>query len=105
MTEHPDDSTLQRMLEGQLSDDEVRALDEHIDACEPCRQLLAALVIAVLCAALSPLVVLRRLAFVGQGVSHAGFAGIGLEHAQAIAFAVREGHVAADAGNGHRLAK
>ncbi|MCA9671465.1 MAG: PhnD/SsuA/transferrin family substrate-binding protein [Myxococcales bacterium] len=46
MTEHPDDSTLQRMLEGQLSDDEVRALDEHIDACEPCRQLLAALVIA-----------------------------------------------------------
>lgn len=40
--------------------------------------VLAALVIAVLCAALSPLVVLKKLSFVGQGVSHAAFGGVGL---------------------------
>lgn len=40
--------------------------------------VIAGLAIAVLCAWLSVLVVLKRLAFVGQGVSHAAFGGIGL---------------------------
>jgi len=40
--------------------------------------LLAGLCVAVLCAVLSVLVVLKRLAFVGQGVSHSAFGGIGL---------------------------
>ncbi len=39
---------------------------------------LASLLIAVLCALLSPLVVLKKLSFVGQGVSHAAFGGVGL---------------------------
>ncbi len=41
----------------------------------PC---LAALCLAVLCSSLSVLVVLKRLAFIGQGISHAGFGGIGV---------------------------
>lgn len=36
------------------------------------------LLVSVLCAVLSPLVVLRRMSFIGQGVSHAAFAGVGL---------------------------
>lgn len=40
--------------------------------------VVAALLVAVLCAPLSPLVVLKRLSFVGQGVSHAAFGGVGL---------------------------
>ena len=39
---------------------------------------LAATAIAVACAALSPLVVARRWAFVGEGVSHSGYGGAGL---------------------------
>lgn len=38
----------------------------------------AGLALASLCAMLSVLVVLKRLAFVGQGVSHAAFGGVGL---------------------------
>lgn len=34
--------------------------------------------VALLCAVLSPVVVLRRMSFIGQGVSHAAFAGVGL---------------------------
>lgn len=41
----------------------------------PC---IAALCLAVLCSSLSVLVVLKRLAFIGQGISHAGFGGIGI---------------------------
>ena len=40
--------------------------------------LLAGVIVAVLCGMLSVLVVLKRLAFVGQGVSHSAFGGIGL---------------------------
>lgn len=40
--------------------------------------LLAGIIVAVLCGMLSVLVVLKRLAFVGQGVSHSAFGGIGL---------------------------
>lgn len=40
--------------------------------------VLAAVCLAVLCAWLSVLVVLKRLAFIGQGISHAGFGGIGI---------------------------
>lgn len=40
--------------------------------------VIAALAIALLGAALSVLVVLKRLAFVGQGVSHAAFGGVGV---------------------------
>lgn len=38
----------------------------------------AGLIVAVVCSVLSVFVVLRRMAFVGQGISHAGFGGIGL---------------------------
>ncbi|XVJ59923.1 MAG: metal ABC transporter permease [Tepidisphaera sp.] len=40
--------------------------------------VLGAVCLALLCAWLSVLVVLKRLAFIGQGISHAGFGGIGL---------------------------
>jgi len=40
--------------------------------------LLAAVVVSLLCAPLSVFVVLKRLAFVGQGVSHAAFGGVGV---------------------------
>lgn len=40
--------------------------------------LIAAGAIAILCAVLSVFVVLKRLAFIGQGVSHAAFGGVGL---------------------------
>jgi ABC-type Mn2+/Zn2+ transport system permease subunit len=40
--------------------------------------VIAAIAIALLCSILSPLVVLKRLSFVGQGISHAAFGGIGL---------------------------
>jgi zinc transport system permease protein len=40
--------------------------------------VIAGLAIAILCAVLSVLVVLKRLAFIGQGVSHAAFGGIGV---------------------------
>ena len=39
---------------------------------------VAGLAIAALCGSLSVLVVLRRLAFVGQGISHAALGGIGV---------------------------
>ncbi|MEX2217783.1 MAG: metal ABC transporter permease [Phycisphaerales bacterium] len=40
--------------------------------------VVAGIAIAVVTAALSPLVVLKRLSFVGQGISHAAFGGIGI---------------------------
>ncbi|MBK7404558.1 MAG: metal ABC transporter permease [Phycisphaerales bacterium] len=40
--------------------------------------VLVGLLVATLCAALSPLVVLRRMSFIGQGVSHAAFGGVGI---------------------------
>jgi zinc transport system permease protein len=40
--------------------------------------VVAGLAIAIQCAALSVLVVVKRLAFIGQGVSHAAFGGVGL---------------------------
>lgn len=40
--------------------------------------IVTGLAIAVMCASLSVLVVLKRLAFVGQGISHAAFGGVGL---------------------------
>ncbi|MEO0484121.1 MAG: metal ABC transporter permease [Planctomycetota bacterium] len=40
--------------------------------------LVTAVLVALLCAPLSVLVVLKRLAFVGQGVSHAAFGGVGV---------------------------
>jgi ABC-type Mn2+/Zn2+ transport system permease subunit len=40
--------------------------------------VIAALAIAAVCSILSPLVVLKRLSFVGQGISHAAFGGIGI---------------------------
>jgi zinc transport system permease protein len=39
---------------------------------------VAGLAVAVACSLLSPLVVYKRMAFIGEGVSHAGFGGIGL---------------------------
>lgn len=38
----------------------------------------AALAVSLLCGLLSPLVVLRRMAFIGQGISHAAFGGVGV---------------------------
>lgn len=46
--------------------------------------ILAGLGIAVCTSALSVVVVLKRLAFIGQGVSHAGFGGVGLAFALGI---------------------
>ena len=40
--------------------------------------IISGVVLAVICSLLSPLVVLRRMAFIGQGVSHAAFGGIGV---------------------------
>jgi ABC-type Mn2+/Zn2+ transport system permease subunit len=40
--------------------------------------VLTGLLIAAMCAGLSVLVVLKRMAFIGQGVSHAAFGGVGL---------------------------
>lgn len=40
--------------------------------------VIVGLLVSLLCAVLSPLVVLRRMSFIGQGVSHAAFAGVGL---------------------------
>ncbi|MFG0260260.1 MAG: metal ABC transporter permease, partial [Phycisphaerales bacterium JB041] len=40
--------------------------------------VVVGLLVSALCAGLSPRVVLRRLSFIGQGVSHAAFAGVGL---------------------------
>jgi zinc transport system permease protein len=39
---------------------------------------MAALAVSLLCGMLSPLVVLRRMAFIGQGISHAAFGGVGV---------------------------
>ncbi|MFW6059281.1 MAG: metal ABC transporter permease [Phycisphaeraceae bacterium] len=39
--------------------------------------LIAGVAIAVVCSVLSVIVVLKRMAFIGQGISHAGFGGIG----------------------------
>jgi ABC-type Mn2+/Zn2+ transport system permease subunit len=40
--------------------------------------VLTGILIAAMCAGLSVLVVLKRMAFIGQGVSHAAFGGVGL---------------------------
>ena len=40
--------------------------------------VLVGVIVAILCSLLSPLIVLKRLAFIGQGVSDAAFAGVGL---------------------------
>jgi len=39
--------------------------------------LLVGLIVGLLCSVLSVIVVLKRLAFIGQGISHAGFGGVG----------------------------
>ena len=39
--------------------------------------VVAGIAIALVCSVLSPLVVLKRLSFVGQGISHSAFGGIG----------------------------
>lgn len=54
----------------------IEYLREYPDLFWP--PVLAAGCLAVLCAWLSVLVVLKRLAFIGQGISHAGFGGIGI---------------------------
>lgn len=40
--------------------------------------VVAGIAIGLVCSVLSPLVVLKRLSFVGQGISHAAFGGIGI---------------------------
>lgn len=40
--------------------------------------VVVGLLVALLCAVLSPVVVIKRMSFIGQGVSHAAFAGVGL---------------------------
>ncbi len=41
------------------------------------RALFTAMAVGVLCSLLSTIVVLKRMAFIGQGISHAGFGGVG----------------------------
>lgn len=50
--------------------------------------IVTGLAIAALCSVLSVLVVLKRLAFVGQGISHAAFGGVGLATALGAAGAI-----------------
>ncbi len=40
--------------------------------------IITGLAVGVLCSLLSVIVVLKRMAFIGQGISHAGFGGVGL---------------------------
>jgi ABC-type Mn2+/Zn2+ transport system permease subunit len=47
--------------------------------------IVVAVITAVLCSLLSVIVVLKRLAFIGQGISHAGFGGIGTAMALGLA--------------------
>lgn len=47
--------------------------------------VLTLLVVTLVCSVLSVIVVLKRMAFVGQGVSHAGFGGVGLAAALGLA--------------------
>ena len=47
--------------------------------------VLTLLVVAAVCSLLSVVVVLKRMAFVGQGVSHAGFGGVGISAALGLA--------------------
>jgi len=42
------------------------------------RAVIAGGLAGICCASLSPLVVLRRMAFIGDGMAHASFGGIGL---------------------------
>ena len=51
----------------------------HMMLAEPWARhaLLATLLVATLCSTLGVAVVLKRMAFIGQGVSHAAFGGVG----------------------------
>ena len=49
--------------------------------------LITGVAIAIVCSVLSVVVVLKRMAFIGQGISHAGFGGLGI----AIFFGIYEG--------------
>ena len=49
--------------------------------------VVTAFAVALVCAVLSPLVVLKRLSFVGQGVSHAAFGGVGVALVLGMVFA------------------
>lgn len=53
--------------------------------------LLAGLCIVVMCGVMSPLVVVKRLGFVGQGVSHSAFGGVGLASILAAAGLIGQG--------------
>lgn len=56
--------------------------------------VVAAVAVAVMCGLLSVLVVLCRLAFVGQGVSHAAFGGVGLAYAMGLTGVTAGGELA-----------
>lgn len=56
----------------------VRYLSDPVMAEMVWPVVVTGLAVAALCALLSVLVVLKRLAFIGQGISHAGFGGMGL---------------------------
>lgn len=57
--------------------------------------VVAGVAIALLCSVLSVLVVLRRLAFIGQGISHAAFGGVGIAAVLGLAGAAATGAEAA----------
>ncbi len=56
--------------------------------------LLAGLSVVLMCGVLSPLVVVKRLGFVGQGVSHSAFGGIGIAAVLASAGMIEKGGAA-----------
>ncbi|HYE62199.1 MAG TPA: metal ABC transporter permease [Phycisphaerales bacterium] len=60
--------------------------------------VVTGLAVAMLCALLSVLVVLKRLAFIGQGISHAGFGGMGLAAVMGLAAAAAAGSPSASVG-------
>src|SRR5690606_23368261 len=41
----PDDDVIDAMLQGALDADALRAIDDHVDSCEACAQLLVDLVV------------------------------------------------------------
>jgi ABC-type Mn2+/Zn2+ transport system permease subunit len=57
--------------------------------------VITGLAVAIMCALLSPLAVLKRMGFVGQGISHAAFGGVGITAVlSSMGFAVATGPAA-----------
>lgn len=74
----------------------MNALDVFRNAQDFLPPLIAGMALVAACSVLSVLIVLKRLAFIGQGISHAGFGGVGL--AAFLGFSVTGASVASRSG-------